>query len=253
MARPVSRPSSPSDVQPTRRQLVGPDALRRALADGDAVRLVLVRRETKREAANAAAEVARAGGVAVRHVTEAVLRRLGRTADHGDVLTLVGADPRAGLAETMERPGAVWLLAGLAFPGNVGFAIRTAEVSGATGVVVDSPLEGASRRRALRASMYAQRLFPVLWLAAGEALDAAARTGRRAIAVEDAGDRPPWDVDLTGDVVLVLGGERDGVPADLLARCDDVVRLPMAGFVPSYNVHAAVAAVALERLRQLSG
>jgi tRNA G18 (ribose-2'-O)-methylase SpoU len=37
----------------------------------------------------------------------------------------------------------------------------------------------------------------------------------------------------------------------VLARCDDVVRVPMAGFIPSYNVQAAMAAVAGERLRQM--
>jgi tRNA G18 (ribose-2'-O)-methylase SpoU len=30
------------------------------------------------------------------------------------------------------------------------------------------------------------------------------------------------------------------------------VRVPMAGFIPSYNVQAAMAAVAAERLRQLA-
>jgi tRNA G18 (ribose-2'-O)-methylase SpoU len=37
----------------------------------------------------------------------------------------------------------------------------------------------------------------------------------------------------------------------VLERCDAVARLPVRGFIPSYNLQAAVAAVALERLRQL--
>jgi 23S rRNA (guanosine2251-2'-O)-methyltransferase len=59
-------------------------------------------------------------------------------------------------------------------------------------------------------------------------------------------------VDLTGAVVLLVGSERDGLSDALLARCGAVVRVPMAGFVPSYNLQAAISAVAAERLRQLA-
>ena len=38
----------------------------------------------------------------------------------------------------------------------------------------------------------------------------------------------------------------------LIARCDALASIPMAGFVPSYNLHAAIAAVAAERLRQIA-
>jgi TrmH family RNA methyltransferase len=51
-------------------------------------------------------------------------------------------------------------------------------------------------------------------------------------------------------VLLVVGAEAEGVPADLLAAADATVRIPMAGFIASYNLQAAVAAVAAERFRQ---
>ena len=65
------------------------------------------------------------------------------------------------------------------------------------------------------------------------------------------GSAPPWRLDLTGPLLLVVGAEAEGVPADVIERCDAVARLPMAGFVASYNLQAAVAAVAIERFRQL--
>jgi 23S rRNA (guanosine2251-2'-O)-methyltransferase len=51
--------------------------------------------------------------------------------------------------------------------------------------------------------------------------------------------------------MLVVGNEREGLPRSLLDRCDSVIAVPMAGFVPSYNVQAALSIVAAERLRQL--
>ena len=42
---------------------------------------------------------------------------------------------------------------------------------------------------------------------AGALVDECARAGRSVIAIEDAGDHAPWEVDLTGRPLLVAGGE----------------------------------------------
>jgi TrmH family RNA methyltransferase len=142
---------------------------------------------------------------------------------------------------------------GIAYPGNTGFAIRTAEVSGADGVFIDSDFEHEGRREAVRAAMRADRFMPVFWMPALPVVEAAREAGRRVLAVEDVGSRAPWEMDLGGPALFVVGGERHGIPAEVLAACDDVIRIPMLGFIPSYNLQAAMAAVASERLRQLSG
>jgi tRNA G18 (ribose-2'-O)-methylase SpoU len=86
---------------------------------------------------------------------------------------------------------------------------------------------------------------------AAEALRLAREAGRTVIALEDVGTAAPWEVDLTAPALFVLGGERHGIPPDVLGAADRVLRLPMQGFIPSYNLQAAMAAVSLERLRQL--
>jgi len=101
--------------------------------------------------------------------------------------------------------------------------------------------------------MGAHRMLPVLWESTRDAIDAARRSGHRIVALEDSGERAPWEVDLRGPILLVVGNERDGIGEDVLASCDATIALPMSGFVPSYNLHAAIAAIAVERLRQLGG
>jgi tRNA G18 (ribose-2'-O)-methylase SpoU len=99
--------------------------------------------------------------------------------------------------------------------------------------------------------MRADRFVPVQWRPAAEVIAAARKAGRRVVAVEDVGAAAPWEADLAGPVLLVVGGESLGVPEAVLAACDEAVRIPMDGFIRSFNLQAAVAIVAGERNRQV--
>ena len=56
--------------------------------------------------------------------------------------------------------------------------------------------------------------------------------------------------DLTGDCVLVLGREGEGLHELVRRTCDHLLRIPMAGGVSSLNVSTAGAVVLYEAFRQ---
>ncbi len=66
----------------------------------------------------------------------------------------------------------------------------------------------------------------------------------------DAAGDPPWQIDLTGKVVLCLGGEQKGLRAHTRKLCDRLVGLPMRGRIESLNVATAAAALLYEAVRQ---
>jgi 23S rRNA (guanosine2251-2'-O)-methyltransferase len=235
-----------------RKQLAGFTAIESALAAHEPVRVLLVSRDDRSPETRTLIESARARGADIWLGGAGDLRRMSRGGASERAIAMLGPEPRTDLDGLFTRAGAVWLLHRASYPSNVGFAVRTAEVSGADGVVVEAAFNHDDRTRVSHVSMGADRLLPVLWHAAEPTLALAERRGYRAIAIEDVGTRAPWEIDLTGPVVFVVGSERDGLGASLLARCDAVVRIPMAGFVPSYNLQAAISAVAAERLRQLA-
>ena len=70
--------------------------------------------------------------------------------------------------------------------------------------------------------------------------------GRR-VALVAHGGTPLADVDLARPVVLVLGAEREGLPEDVLARCDVRASIPQTGDAESLNV-AMAGTVALYEL-----
>ena len=224
-----------------------------ALEAGAPVQCVVVPEQVPTGDAQEVVARAESAGIAVVRVGARKFERLRGNHSDAGVLALIGPSADADLSEVMARGGAVWLLTGPAYPGNVGFAIRTAEVAGADGLYVDNDFDHQGRREARRASMRADRFMPVAWQPAGAVIDAAQAADKHVVGIEDVGTRPPWESELAGSVLLIVGAEAEGVPRDVLERCDEVVRIPMAGFVASYNLQAAVAAVSAERFRQLEG
>jgi tRNA G18 (ribose-2'-O)-methylase SpoU len=234
-----------------RLQIAGIAAIERALAERDDVQVLLVRSTDERREVSALVEQALARGVAIWRGSEGDMRRMGRGEGAEHAVALIGPPPTAALPELLARGGISWLLHRATYASNVGYAVRTAEVSGADGVIIDARFNHAERARIDHVSMGASRLLPVLFADTSSVLDLAAVSGVKVLAIEDVGAKPPWEVDLRGPVVCMIGSERDGIEPALLARCAGSVRIPMAGFVPSYNVQAAMAAIAVERLRQL--
>ena len=169
---------------------------------------------------------------------------------HTDALALLGRQPHGTLEEVFERGGSIWLLDGVQYPTNLGFGIRTIEVSGADAVVLNISRTHQDRRTIRRSSMRADRFIPVVYSDTTSIIEEAKRAGFRIVAAEDVGTVEPWDADLTGDVLFVVGAEREGVSKEVLDACDEIVRLPMNGFVPSYNLQVAISVLAVEALRQ---
>jgi hypothetical protein len=80
--------------------------------------------------------------------------------------------------------------------------------------------------------MRADRFLPVAWERAGDVIGAARRAGKRIVGIEDSGTARLGGRPHAAAAVRRRGGEADGVPRALLARCDVVTRIPMAGSSP---------------------
>jgi TrmH family RNA methyltransferase len=195
-------------------------------------------------------EHARELGVPILGESEREMRRMSSGESVPELIALEGSGGNATLDELMSSDGLVCVLIGLRYPGNVGFIIRSAEVAGLAGIVVTTDWEGSQLSEALRVGMRADRFFPVIESDADAAIAAARRAGRRVVALETTGTKAPWQTDLSLPTALVVGSETTGISESLLASMDDVVRLPTHGFIPSYNVQAAVGMLLGEWLRQ---
>jgi len=236
-------------------QLCGAEDVRDAIEKGESISLILAKRDHDNQAVDEIISMAKKSEILVIEGSENDLWRMARDNSDGapDILALVGRNPSATFEEVLQSGGLIWMLDGAKYPVNIGFCIRTAEVSGADAVIIDGPLNNQERSAAKRASMKAHRFIPVFWRNAIESIHSAKQAGFRIIAVEDVGEKTPWEVDLTGNVILIVGGEREGISDEVLSLVDEVIKIPMTGFVPSFNLQAPLSSVAIEAQRQRFG
>ena len=122
-------------------------------------------------------------------------------------------------------------------PGNVGTLLRAADAFGA-GVALSAGCADPTGPKALRASMGSIFRVPL------SEFDEPA--GRR-IGLVPSGGTPLPELDSSGEVVLVLGAERDGLPPEVLEGCDERASIPQPGGGDSLNV-AMAGAIALYEL-----
>ncbi len=59
----------------------------------------------------------------------------------------------------------------------------------------------------------------------------------------------PDELDLRGDVAVLLGNEAHGLPGDVVALADHVITVPMVGSVESLNVAMTASVIAFESAR----
>ncbi|HEU5244267.1 MAG TPA: RNA methyltransferase [Gaiellaceae bacterium] len=122
-------------------------------------------------------------------------------------------------------------------PGNVGTLLRAADAFGA-GIALSEGCADPTGLKAVRASMGSIFRVP---------LSAFAEPPGTRIALVPSGGIPLPELDSPSDVVLVLGAEREGLPAELLDRCDERASIPQPGGGESLNV-ALAGAIALYEL-----
>lgn len=136
-------------------------------------------------------------------------------------------------------------------PGNFGAIVRSAEVVGATGVVVAARRSVAITPSAWKAAAGALAHVPVAQVPnIARALEDLKAAGFWIAGASERAEQTVWDAPLEGRLGLVMGSEGSGLARLTQERCDFLVRLPQAGRVGSLNVAQATTTIAYEWLRR---
>ncbi|HEX4811727.1 MAG TPA: RNA methyltransferase, partial [Nonomuraea sp.] len=140
------------------------------------------------------------------------------------------------------RPRLVAVLAHVRDPGNAGTVLRAADAAGADAVVFTDASVDPYNGKCVRASAGSLFHLPVVVGApAGAAMRLLRERGLRVLAADGAGKHTLDDVGLAGPTAWIFGNEAWGLPEEILAEADDVVRVPIYGQAESLNLATAAA------------
>lgn len=179
------------------------------------------------------------------------LERLCGSPDHQGVVAEVDPYPYGDPVGLLGGEGLLVALDQVQDPHNLGAICRSAEFAGAAGVIVPERRAAAITASVCKASAGAVEHLQVAHVRnLADWLGDAKRAGFWIWGADAEADSPPWEVDLKGPTVLVLGGEGKGLRPRVAAACDGLVALPGRGRIESLNVSAAASALLFEARRQ---
>ncbi len=187
--------------------------------------------------------------IEVRDAEAAELGNLARGQHQGFVAVLREATDTPEGSESTD--GQFLLLAeDVQDPRNLGALLRVCEGAGVGRVLLrdrgSSPITPAAEKTSAGASQWVEieRIGNT-----GNALGALKKEGYWVYGT-DAMGQPPWEIDLTGPIVICIGGEEKGLRQRTRGLCDAMIGLPMRGKIESLNLATAAAAVLYEAVRQ---
>ncbi len=192
----------------------------------------------------------------IKYVDKDRLDNMSETGKHQGVIAVVAAyeyseieDMFALAAKKNEDPFFI-LLDSIEDPHNLGAIIRTANLSGAHGVIIPKNRAVGLTATVARTSAGALNYTPVAKVTnLAKTIEELKQKGMWFVCADMDGT-PMYDLNLKGSIGLVIGNEGEGVGRLIKEKCDMVASIPMKGDIDSLNASVAAGVLAYEIVRQ---
>ena len=229
--------------------LIGIHPVREALKAGRSLERILIARGTAGPRIQEIIDLSRNTGIVIRFEQRSTLDRIAAGQPHQGVVAF-GAATRYGVIP--EHSNLIVLLDGVEDPHNLGAIIRTANAAGADAVLVPERRSAGLTDTVAKAAAGALEYIPVVRIGnVSQTLEQMKRHGFWIYGLDERGAEDYDLVEYNPPTVLVLGGEGKGIHHLVRQHCDVLVRIPMAGKIPSLNVSVAAGVVLFECKRRL--
>ncbi len=226
-----------------------------ALKSGRAIERILVARGAGGARVQEVIDLARGRSIPVRFEDRGVLDRMAGRAAHQGVIALAASHRYGDFDTTTGNADLLVILDGVEDPHNLGAIVRTAHAAGAGTVVIPERRAAGLTETVAKAAAGALEHLPVTRVAnINRALEEMKQRGIWIYGLDERGTQDYDRLDYATPTAFVFGGEGKGLHEQVKKRCDELVRIPMAGAIPSLNVSVAVGVVLFEwrRRRRLS-
>lgn len=145
----------------------------------------------------------------------------------------------------------LWVaLDAVADPGNLGTIMRTADAVGARGIILLEHSTDPYDPSAVKASMGAIFSLALASAAWDDFQPWQKQEKALLVGTSDHGATDYQHIHYRRPLILLMGSERHGLPDEMMAACDHLARIPMAGRSDSLNLAVATAVMLYEIFNQ---
>ena len=233
------------DTEENKNYLIGRNSVSEAIKSGRVIDSLFVSSEEKLGSLKAIIAKAKEKGITVKQVKRNVLDSISNGIPHQGVAAVVGAkescsvDDILDYAKSKNEPPFIIIADGIEDPHNLGAIIRTAECTGAHGVIIPKRRSVGLTAAVDKSSAGALEYVLVAKVSnIGATIDDLKDSGVWIYGADMNGDK--WtEQNLHGSVALVIGSEGDGISKLVKEKCDFILSLPMAGKINSLNASVA--------------
>ena len=229
-------------------------AMENGVSDRRVLRVLLDRSRAAKKAPEYAFVRAMSGkyGFAVTEADADEIDALAVGTSHGGVVFRCSERTLPALTADAVAPGGFYvMLEGIEDPYNFGYAIRSIYAAGADALVLSPRNWLTAAGVVCRSSAGASERMPAFVSDGCEAVDVFRAAGYKCVAAGIRDSVSAFDAELKKPLFLAVGGEKRGLSAALLAKCDEIVRLDYGRDFPgSLSAASAASILAYEVLRQ---
>lgn len=190
-------------------------------------------------------KMAKEKGIVIKQVNEQKLNKMANGASHQGVIAMsacaeyVEVQDILDIAEKNNEPPFIIICDEIEDPHNLGAIIRTAEASGAHGIIIPKRRSASLNHTVYKTSAGAAAWVPVARVSnLSQAIDTLKQNGVW-IYGTDAKGEDYQKVSFDGAVGLIIGSEGFGMSRLLREKCDFLLKLPMVGKITSLNASVA--------------
>lgn len=242
--------------EPDENVIFGRNAVRELLASGRDIEKLYIQLGDREGSVNQLLGIAADRKLPIHEVDRTKLDSLACGGNHQGILAIAAERNYASIeeilayAEEKGEPPFIVILDGVEDPHNLGALIRSAECSGAHGVIIPKRRAVGLTSTAVKASAGAAEHMRVAKVTnLSSTIDELKERGLWFYAADMDG-KSYYETDFSGGVGLVMGSEGFGISRLVKEKCDFVVSIPLYGSVNSLNVSCAGAVIMTEVARQ---
>ena len=238
-------------------QLEGRNPIIEALKSGRTIEKLLVSKGSQEGSIRQIISMAKEKGIIINEVERIKLDNMSETGSHQGVIAIVSpysyveVEDIINYAKQRNEKPFIIILDEIHDPHNLGSIIRSADASGAHGVII-------SKRRAVgltptvaKASAGAIEHMKVAKVTnISQTIKYLKEQGLWIIGTDMDGQKTYYETDLTGAIAVVIGNEGEGINKLVKENCDFVVKLPMMGKISSLNAAVSGAVIMYDIVRQ---